>query len=226
MGVASDYFGVDRDIGQTNVRFGIATYGEWSTPNEVEFSIYIDVNEDGVDDYRVFNSDARRYDSRYDISDAFAVVVENLRSQSYAQLQPLNGRWPDEIPNAPYNTNVMLLSVRAADLGLDAKNVGFNYYVVAKSQEQRNNVEVTPTLRFVLPSASLDFGSQGMDGPLMRDVHGAQIGVTLRRLNFVRSGIRSVLLLHHHNETGARAEVIDVEYLWPQQVYLPWAPSR
>jgi len=56
IGATSDY--PFWSFGDSAMFFGIATYGKWDTPNSVEFDVYIDVNEDGADDYVVFNTNA------------------------------------------------------------------------------------------------------------------------------------------------------------------------
>ena len=222
VGIASDYFTATGDVSEKRVSFGIATYGEWSTPNEVEFSIYVDTNEDGIDDYRIFNSDALGYNSRFDISDAFVVVVENLHSESFSPLQPLNSISPQLLDTAPYNTNVMVFSLPATEIGLSATNQGFNYYIVTTSLERRSRIDISPKLRYELPHAAFDLASGNEGTPLLRDLAGEEIVVKPRHENLLNSETRSILLLHHHNLSGQRVEVIDIELLWPQQLFVPF----
>ncbi len=58
MGVASDVASTDY-FTETMIFFGLATHADWSTPNQVEFDIYIDADRDGEDDFVLFNTNWR-----------------------------------------------------------------------------------------------------------------------------------------------------------------------
>ena len=92
VGVTDDFVpGQATSVGDNMIYFGIAAYGDWSTPNQVSFSVYIDSDEDGIHDYRLFNSDAQAYRNGWGASDAFVAAVENLSSGEFSDVQLLNG---------------------------------------------------------------------------------------------------------------------------------------
>jgi hypothetical protein len=55
VGVASDVSSTST-FTETQIFFGLATYADWSTPNQVEFDIYIDTDRDGTDDFVLYHS--------------------------------------------------------------------------------------------------------------------------------------------------------------------------
>jgi subtilisin family serine protease len=55
--VSADAFVFDADAGENMLLFGISTYENRSHPINVEHDIYIDIDQDGLDDYVAFNAD-------------------------------------------------------------------------------------------------------------------------------------------------------------------------
>ena len=50
LGITSNYPSTP-NLATASLYFGFSTYAPWSTPNEVQFLVYIDSNRDGTDDY-------------------------------------------------------------------------------------------------------------------------------------------------------------------------------
>jgi hypothetical protein len=69
-----------------------------------------------------------------------------------------------------------------------------------------------PALTFSAPTAA---AQTYLDQPL------AQIAITAHGVNYPFNPPGGVLVLHHHNARGLRAEVIRLDYRWPAAAYLP-----
>ncbi|MCB0158548.1 MAG: S8 family serine peptidase, partial [Caldilineaceae bacterium] len=90
IGISSDlYQDVNGPIANHRLYMGLTTYGAWTSPNEVRMDIFIDTDEDGVDDYRLFNADALGYASDDATSDGLVAVVETLARGTFSALEPL-----------------------------------------------------------------------------------------------------------------------------------------
>ena len=108
----------------------------------------------------------------------------------------------------------------AADLGLTAASARFNYRVVSLSQDSPGNelgfggaivgiVDQTGTLSYNAAQPGVDTSGGVLGAPLYDDLPGGEIPLPYNRDAFFTSRSRGILLLHHHNQRGARAEVID-----------------
>lgn len=213
-------------VEESMIYFGIATHGDWSTPSEVEFDIYIDTNKDGVDDYAVFNFN---YGSATgpDASDVFITVLVNLETGEPLLQDFLNGVPASVLNTAPFNTNVMVLPVSAEDLGLTNAASSFNYRVVSFSRDlELQDEEIDPedpdqdfadrtpldaplSYDVLRPGIDLSGGVEGV--PAYPDLDGEEIPFTYDRAAFFANRSQGVLLLHHFNTEGRRAEAVRVQ---------------
>jgi len=209
-------------VDDAKIYFGIATYGDWSTPNQVAFDIYIDADEDGNAEYRLFNADARSYYGGYQFSDAFVAVVEDLNTGLYSKLQLLNERSSHEVDTNPFNTNILVLPVDAADIGLSDANPDFSYQIHGVNALSGAFVAITPMLHYDLTRKVIDLFKLNPKAPILDDHDGAVINLQLNPDNISATGESpNLLLLHHHNRSGTRAEIIEIRYEWPFSTYLP-----
>jgi hypothetical protein len=221
------YVGIANDlratglVNQAMLSFGLVTQGAWASPREVELSIFMDINEDGVFDYRLFNSDQSGFNNRFRTSDAFITAVENLETKQRSSQEFLNGLSAQNYDTAIFNSNVMLLPVRAAVVGLTGGNTDFDYYVETKSSETIGVVDRTPTRHYDLVNVGLDTTGGRLGAPIYDDLDGATIPVTLDLAKLEAAKVDMLLLLHHHNAAGQRAEVVPVSYTPPGLIYLP-----
>ncbi len=209
-------------VDDATVYFGISTYADWSTPNQVAFDIYIDTDDDGLSDYRLFNSDAKNYLGSNQVSDSFVAVIEDLRTGQYSKPQLLNVRSSNEVDTNLFNTNIMILPVDAVDIGLSNADTDFSYRIHSVNRVSGVFVETTPLLQYDLTAKVIDLFSHNERAPIFDDRDGAAIGIQLDSDNVTVSGDSpNLLLLHHHNRSGDRAEIIEVRYEWPFKNYLP-----
>jgi len=232
VGIASDFSlsgNGDPSIQDTTLYFGIVTHAERVVPNEVEFSIYIDIDQDGLYEYRLYNSDEANYLARTSISDAFVTVVEDLLSRGKGnegikiRQKPLNIFGPDRMETAIYHTDIMILPVEADIIGLDDNNTIFNYYIQTESGDEENSIiDRTPVLRYDAANPGLGF-YRGIEGtPLHQDLPESKVAVSFDRLNYTMNRSQGLLLLHHHNLSGQRDQVLNIEHEWPFKTYMPF----
>ena len=185
------------------ISFGVSTYAPWSSPNEMAFEIFIDVNKDGTDDFVIYNT----YPTA-DASDDFITVLADLNGGNAYIESYLNGVDPAEYDMRTFNTNVITLPVYLADLGLDSTNASFDFQVVAIDL-MTGNSEMTPYLPYnaVAPAVSLpNVLTKGIDGlPVFMDQPANEVVVNYDVTSTQPDGI---LLLHRFNKDNQRAEVV------------------
>ncbi len=114
------------NIEDSSIYFLISTYSSWSSPNQVNFTIYIDANNDGKTDYSLYNSTTYSGNNPPPSSDFFVSVLSDLKGGTFIQY-PLNIFSASEIDVNLFKSDVMVLGVKASDLKLDNKNntIGF-----------------------------------------------------------------------------------------------------
>jgi subtilisin family serine protease len=198
---------------------GIATYGDWNTPTEVEFDIYIDSDKDGFEDWVVFNctSGGGAY-----LQTCFADLNGWFGYGAGAVLSfgdPINGIEPFADTRV-FNTNVMNLSVPSYYLEVYAMIYGgdtdydYNWYVVSFSRDYDGAVDAAPMFGWynsnaIYPAVTfLNWDIIGYEGgplPVWPDVDGG--AVTVELWDYYEG---DVLLLHHFNSVDDRVEVVTV----------------
>jgi uncharacterized repeat protein (TIGR01451 family) len=217
------YTGVAYDATTDRIRFGVASHEEWSTPNDVAYSIFIDADENGTYERIVFNTSpgaiARRNfgNANANAQDIFATMVYTPPTTvNFNNTWLVNAARADQFDTVVFNNNVMFLSVPPSALGLSAGNTNFRYKVetcpgfapLCSSLEgfAPNDRAAGPyTWDYAQPG--LDFGSQ----VLVQDLNGASISVNANVARMNATNSLGALLLHHHNVRGTRAEVVAVE---------------
>jgi subtilisin family serine protease len=201
VGVASD-FAAAGTITDTMLFFGIATHGNWSSPNAPEFDIYIDADRDGSADYAMFNTDAGE--------DLFVSRVLDLSTFATVGLYYLNGVPASGLDTVPFNTSVMVMPVAAADLGLTPTGSDFDYWVVSFSRYADGVVEVSDLMTYNGGGPGMDFNDGATGVPAWPDLDGLTIPVSYDLNGFIANGTYGALLLHHHNGAGNHAEIVNV----------------
>ncbi len=205
-GFASDYAAAGT-LADTTLYFGIVTHSAWSSLHPVEFRVLIDSSGDGEADHQLSTFNPQPPTTR---DDSFRVWLSRVNPTG----TPTQGGYVNVIPadeydTSPFHTNVLVLPVSAAALGLTADTTRISYTV-----ETRYDTTAAMVIEDI--TAPGVYATDGIDGgPLFFDSPGETI-----TLAYGRDGWRSqgVLLLHHHNTAGARAEVVALPV---QRQYLP-----
>jgi hypothetical protein len=218
------YVGVASDVASTStftetmLSFGIATHGDWSTPNEVEFDIYIDTDRDGSDDFVLFNSNAG-WMTGQDQNDIMLTFLQDLKTNDLLAEDYLNGVPPDTFNTVVFNNNVLVLPAYASDLGLTSASPSFNYRVVTLSLDAPSSepgfsgaisgkIDETPWLAYNAATPGIDTTGSTAGAPVYEDLPGKQIPLKYNPAAFAAAKSKGILLLHHHNQKGARVQVV------------------
>ncbi len=211
-------------VAASRLLFGLATYGEWATPNQLIFRIELDTDEDGQVDYRLENGDYGSF-RHLPPTDEFLAILEDQASPGARELTYfLNLVSAQEMETALFDSNVLLMAVDAQAVGLDRNNPDLNYRVVTFSRgslEEETPVDQTGWLHYDLERPGLWAANPALsDFPIFPDLPQTAIQVTVDRAGMQHNGSRGLLLLHHFNRAEARAQTLPVRARWP--VYLPW----
>ncbi len=230
IGITSD-LARSRDIANSVIFFGISTYKPWSTPNEVQFWVYIDSNSDGVDDFVVVNTSWRHQATDLP-NDAFYLQLYKIRSDgslestygfsAWNDLRPFS--LPPYIDAAPFNSSVMFAGIGVRFLELPVGQTRIRYHVETRARDANyfnqiiDRVPAIGSLEYDIARpviAPLNTRGALSRRPLFLDTEGGVVtGVVNPSLLAQRSGQR-MLLLHHHNAPSAQAELVEVRNTLP-----------
>jgi hypothetical protein len=231
VGVTSD-FSVTHSISETAIFFGLASYAPWSTPNEVEFQVYIDSNLDGLDDYVVLNTNSivfTGHPSDTFISPVYRILPDGtlvgITYSFWDTWQPPASPSGFGLDVAPFNTSVMFQAIGARLIGLTPGQTHLRYHVETRARDadgftQRlDRVPEVGVLEYdvahptIAPinAAPLVVNRR----PLFVDVDGGQITGAVNPVALAAHGGQKLLILHHHNQPAQQAEVVDMRSSTP-----------
>ncbi|HEU4840236.1 MAG TPA: S8 family serine peptidase, partial [Ilumatobacteraceae bacterium] len=187
----------------TTAYFGLSTYGDWAAPaTDTQFNVQVDRNNDGTADVTAFTT---RFTTgpNADPLDVFVVGV-GTSAVSFTNIFNSN------VNTAPYNSNVLVVPVPLASLALPAGTTSFKYRVVGSSRFW-GTIDTTPWATYNVATPGLTF-SDGLAGTTMYPaLDGQKIDVGYNDAVFTANGSKGVLLLHHFNTSGNRAEVLEIK---------------
>jgi len=205
------------------VMFGIASWGDWATPNDVSYAVCVDNNNDGVYDRIVYNTNPSVFVANASPNDNYVRVIQNTGTGGYSILglgSLVNVFGPDVVDSALQANNVMILGATQAQLGIvSTATTSVKYKVVTCSgvgcARTTTGDKCSPTAGNFLDQAAGPFtynwGAQGLNfgGDLLdEDLNGKTLPVAWNTANLTANGSVGGLLLHHQNKAGTRAEVV------------------
>lgn len=184
--------------------FGVSTYGDWYSPNQLTVNVFIDTNRDGTDDFQLFNTSFPN--AQGGPSDVFVTRLRNLQTGDVTTQFFLNSFSASQFNIAPFNTNVMILPVATSALGLTDANGRFDYQV----KTSVGNMMVDESARFTYDATrpGLTFGAN----TIFFDLNGATIPIGYNTSDFRAANSTGALLFHHHNTSGNRAGILPVNF--------------
>ena len=114
---------------------------------------------------------------------------------------------------------MLVLPVYAEDLSLTNANPSFNYRVATLSLEATGNepgfsgaisgkVDETPRLAYNAAQPGIDTTDGIAGAPAYQDLPGEQIPLKYNPAAFIAAKSKGILLFHHHNQKGARVQVV------------------
>ncbi len=124
VGVTSGYSVTQNLEPDTLLFFGLASYAPWSTPNEIQFQVYIDSNQDGHDDFVLVNVNSNAHDGGPP-TDTFLNGLYPIRADGTLAGATRIADWgsftapiSSSINMAPFNTSVMFETALVRDLAI------------------------------------------------------------------------------------------------------------
>jgi subtilisin family serine protease len=194
----------------STVFFGVSTFAQWDTLYSTEFDIYIDINEDDVEDYVVYNYDTGAGTTTR--TDAFATVVVNLNTSSGGLSNYVNYFGGSTNTNI-FNNNVAVLPVDVAQIGLnETTNTDFNFYIVTYHRESETYVDVSDVYHYDVSKKAFDSTNAAfLNTPLWDDnpAYSPTFDIAYDKAN-MNANTQGLLILHHHNAVNT-AEVIPLD---------------
>ena len=201
LGAASDYqaqVALGKGLADTTVYFGVATKAGWSVPVSAPVDILIDTNRDGTNDYEL------TVDESGQGSDLFGALFCKVNTAD-CHFAAVNGVPAGVRDTAPYNTDVLVLPVNVSWLSLPTGASKFNYSLGGTGTPQVHTFDVAhPGLVF----GGTDYLGAAAVQPLYQDLDGETIQVTYTQADYKANAALGMLLLHHHNAAGSRAQVL------------------
>lgn len=221
IGITSNYTNTVTGF-DSRIYIGLSTWADWTIPHyyQAEFDIYFDTNKDGVADYVAYNAPIADTNFVYDLT---AVTVLNLKTgakTTYTFMNDVDGTYDTNY----YNNNVMVLPIIPLQLGLSSANSSFNYEIYTYDRfgppgsidhegpffydAARPGLKINTAYNPVTnPKA---YGVPIFPAPFFDDTPGPLTAITIDPASYERNGSQGMLLLHHHNLKGTRAEVVAV----------------
>ncbi|MGO4602668.1 S8 family serine peptidase [Terrabacter sp. 2YAF2] len=213
VGAGSDYFGW-QDPQRATLSFGVSTHGPWRTPaSSTEFDVFLDTNQDGTADAVVYNT---RAGTATDDFDYFLSELVDLRGAKPAVVddQLVNGSDGSFDTNV-FNSDSLALPVSVGALlkaGLvSGSSPRVNYWVSSYSQNGKIDAVGSATSPMTISVASPGLSAFGDSGTLLNtDLPGQNLEVRRDGATAKVDHPQGLLLLHHLNTDGSRAQVVTV----------------
>lgn len=217
VGSASDWAAWgDQDKGNALLTFGISTHGPWRTPaSEVEFDVYLDTDGDGTADAVAYTT---RYATATDDYDYFLTELVDLRAGHVGDViddQLTNG------VDGSFDTNLFNSDSLAMPVSIEALlGAGLvpsaasrvRYWVASYSQSGQVDTVGSAVAPLTVSLASPGLSAFGDYGTLLNtDLPGATLDVYRDAASASVDKPQGLLLLHHLNTDGARAQVVTVK---------------
>jgi uncharacterized repeat protein (TIGR01451 family) len=215
------YAGVSYSAASNLILFGVSTWGDWSTPTDVTFNVYIDTNLDGTWDRILFNSNPGSMAQNLfgtagaTAQDTFITGVFNLATSGVSVGTFVNRLSAAAVDSALFKNNVMFLAATPAQLGLPAGTTKFRYKIVTCPGFAPLCLAVNG---FDYDEANgpytWDYAAQGLNfggASLADDLSSSTLPVTWNTANMTTNGSLGALLLHHHNKAGQRAQTVALQ---------------
>jgi subtilisin family serine protease len=226
IGTYSDYSTITttNPISDTYIYFAVATHADWSRPDfyDNEINIFIDTNNDGVDDFVIYNSSIGSEISTSG-DNVYIATLLNLETDDVS-FEFLNAV-PATLDTGVHNNNVRVFPVAASALGLSEERSEISYQIVSYIRPLADGSGLTDASkrhRFVVNRPGITFDN-ALIGPAHADLPGETISFSYDRNALAANGSEGVLLMHHHNATGNRVDVVQLQ---GSLLYLPIISHR
>lgn len=231
VGVTSDAaMGLAAGEQDARMYFGVTTWANWSTPNEIAVNILLDADNDGKYEYRLANgTPTPPIFGVGPVGPLVSELYDTATGRLLAQ-QPINGVSPAAFDTNLFFGNVMVLPVRLADLDILAAGGNLGFVVQTASTDalegQGGGVDRSPVLHYDLARPALLFSTPDAAPPMYLDRPETSVKIAINPTGYLFNPPRGLLVIHSHNAAGAHAQVVSVSYRWPFTGYLPFIGQR
>jgi uncharacterized repeat protein (TIGR01451 family) len=224
-GVSYLQAGGSRSTTNDLVLFGVASWGDWSTLNDVAYDICVDNNGDGVYEKIVYNSNPSIFVSGAIANDNFVRIIDDTATNGNTILGL--GSFANLLSPASFDTelhlnNVMVLGATPSQLGIASTATTTIKYKIVTCPATNPTCARTATGDRCSPAAGTFFdqaagpftynwAAQGLNfggNVFAEDLAGSSLPVTWNTANMTANGSLGALLLHHFNQSANRAEVV------------------
>jgi hypothetical protein len=218
IGVTSD-FGARVAAGQgledAVVSFALVMRAPSAHPGSMLTWVAIDRDRDGLTDvilekYPMIHWNSAITDLHPLYGDVYWSYVYDLQTGEIDWQYPVNSLPESEVSAGLYNTDVVILSANAADLGLTEGSSSFDYSVHTAVSGVDFLMDISDVRTFDAARPGLRLTGTQTAPMFWDDLDGETIPVKADRRAFVANGSEGLLLIHHHNASGERAQIIEV----------------
>lgn len=235
VGVTSDYpvRAVSGTTAQTKITFGIEGFADAPLPSFVSSDkrIFIDTNLDGVDEY-VLSFDSRRSTAITGASphsNVYSPVLLNVATGGTSYLTDYtNGLSGSSADTNAFNNSIVIATVDASSLGLTVDASGasrFNYRVATFARDGSPRDD-TGYLSYDAANPGLEAQGGRLEPFYYDDLPGQLITVRYNKANYAENLSQGLLLLHMHNASGDRSDVISFAGATPTPTPEPTATPQ
>jgi len=232
------YVGVNSgpDGTDTDVFFGIATYGKWGSPTYASYNVCIDSDGDGLFDKILANTDLGTIDSLFGVpgaepQDTFvAMIYDHIAGQIGFDFSQ-NLYAANVVDTGTLSNNTLVLGAVAADLGLTSTQFhygvavcpGFNPLCGSAGWGTSGGAtcgNANAAYQSISGPFVYDSSKPGVDGAgnvLLEDLNGGSIQVDYNVNNLVGNGSNAMLLLHTHNGVSNSAQVVVLDRIFADE---------
>lgn len=239
------HVGTAYDAASGLILFGVSTWGDWGSPTDVSFNIHVDNNSNGSFDSILFHSNSGTLSNLFvtpavSAQDVFVngVFTPPNSVSTGGPGSYVNRLSASQANAALFGNNVIVLAATPAQLGLAAGVTNFRYKVQTcfgfnpicgrfATPSWIEEVAGPFAWNYAAAAQGLNFSGTHM----AQDLNGATIPVAWNTANMATNGSLGALVLHHHNASGKRAQVVTLEGtasadLGVMQTLTPAAPTQ
>jgi subtilisin family serine protease len=204
-----------RTLANGTMFVAINTWAVWGSPYGAVFEVRLRKQGATSWEYVAFNQDSARLFPTPSFSDVHYTFMRNLATDAgVTSSAPINGSTPNTMFFPTFMSDTMVLAIPLAPLGLTAGSSAIEYQVKASSR-LFDLIDQSPVLSF--DPASPAFSSQVDTAilaagalPVRLGAPGQSVAFTydLNRARATKAG--GLLMIHHHNAAGNRAQAVRV----------------
>jgi hypothetical protein len=202
-----------------SVYFGLSSFGPWRTPAGFsDFEVLIDLDRDRTPDVDLVTT-------RNGGTDLVGTVAIDLNSPNGDLLQDADGNdfWLLNTLDGSFDTDIfdsdsVVMTVPLSALGISPTTRRFNYGVATFSPYHDDAVdrvglnaafEPSLTVDALRPAITATDGASS--GVMFSDLPGQSLVIRKDVLAYRTDKTQGLLLLHHHNKTGLRGQVVRIK---------------